>query len=120
MFAMSARVRPCRARVAFSSSLRATLIVPSSRVTVTFSWNVRVSSPFGPFTRSVLPSSFTSTPCGILTGCRPIRLMALPDVGEDFPAQSFSLSLAPGHDTGRGRDDGDAQAAEHARHLGLA
>src|SRR5439155_292611 len=44
----------------------------------------------------------------------------LPDKGEDFPAQSLSLGFATGHDAGRGRDDGDAEPAEDARHLGLA
>src|SRR5216683_2353816 len=128
MLAMSARVSPWRARVAFSSSARETAMVPSSRLRLTFGWNVWTSSPFGPFTRRVRPSIVTSTPCGIFTGSRPIRLMPLPhrssclspDEGEDFPAQSFSLGLAPGHETGRRRDDRDAEPAEDARHLGLA
>src|SRR6185503_2263416 len=65
------------------------------------------------------PSILTSTPCGTTTGRRPMRLIS-PDVGEDFPAQPLLLGLAPGHDAGRGRDDRDAEATEHARHLGLA
>src|SRR5206468_7273969 len=118
MFCRSARVSPCSARVAFASSLRLTTSVPSSRVTDTSGWKVRTSSPFGPFTRTVWPSILTSTPCGTCTGRRPMRLIS-PDVGEDFPAQPLLLGLAPGHDTGRGRDDRDAETAEHARHLGL-
>src|SRR5437764_863257 len=121
MFAMSARVSPCSARLCCASSLRATSSVPSSRLTLTFAWISRVSSPFGPFTRSVRPSIFTSTPCGTLMGRRPMRLipLLLPDPREDFPAESLALGLAPGHETGRGRDDGDPKAAEHAWHLGL-
>src|SRR5206468_10810291 len=118
MFCRSARVSPCSARVAFASSLRLTTSVPSSRVTDTSGWKVRTSSPFGPFTRTVWPSILTSTPCGTCTGRRPMRLIS-PDVGEDFPAQPLLLGLAPGHDTGRGRDDRDAETAEDARHLGL-
>src|SRR5205814_4256116 len=129
MFAMSARVSPCSARVDFSSLLRVMTSVPSSRATLTLSWNVRTSSPLGPFTRSVRPSIFTSTPCGIVTGMRPIRLIAnsipdpelpLPDFRQDFAAQTASLGLASGHDAGRGRDDRDAETAQHAWHLGLA
>src|SRR5687767_9112789 len=119
MFCSRARVRPCRARLAFSSSLRFTTSVPSSRAMLTFGWKVRTSSPLGPFTRTVCPSIFTSTPWGTVTGRRPIRLIS-PDVGEDFPAQTLLLGVPPGHDTGRGRDDRDAEAAKHARHLGLA
>src|SRR5262249_28874666 len=40
-------------------------------------------------------------------GCFP-----LPDVGEDFPAYSTLGGLPVGQQTGRGRDDGDAQATE--------
>src|SRR5712692_1252962 len=123
MLAMSARVRPCRARVAFSSSLRATVSVPFSCLRLTFGWNVCVSSPLGPFTFSVLPSILASTPFGRATGSRPMRLIYLsdlPDIREDFPAQTLALGLAAGHETGRGRDDGDAQTAEDPRHLGLA
>src|SRR5688572_5075421 len=119
MFWSSARVRPCSARLAFASSLRFTTRVPSSRATLTSGWKVRTSSPFGPFTRTVWPSIFTSTPCGTGTGRRPMRLIS-PDVGEDFPAQPLLLGLAPGHHAGRGRDDRDAEPAEYARHLGLA
>src|SRR5688500_20353340 len=119
MFCSSARVRPCSARLAFASSLRFTTRVPSSRATLTSGWKVRTSSPFGPFTRTVCPSIFTSTPCATVTGRRPMRLIS-PDVGEDFPAQPLLLGVSPGHDTGRGRDDRDAEAANHARHLGLA
>src|SRR4051812_4450021 len=154
MFARSARVRPCSARVAFSSFLRDTTSVPSSRFTATFGWNVSVSSPFGPFMRTVLPSILTSTPCGTFTGSLPIRLISAlpyllpdmlnpdaarrdssrlmdsfvaakplltrsPNIREDFPAQSLALGLAAGHHTGRGRDDGDAEATKDPRHLGL-
>src|SRR6266508_753744 len=123
MFASSDRVSPCSARVAFSSSLRATTSDVSCCATLTSGWNVFASSPLGPLTFTVWPSIFTSTPFGMLTGRRPIRLISLsllPDVCEDFPAQSLALGLAPGHQTGRRRDDGDPESAEDARHLRLA
>src|SRR3954464_3732600 len=43
----------------------------------------------------------------------------LPDVREDLAAELGLLGLAPGHDPVRGGDDHDAEAAEHARNVGL-
>src|SRR6266478_1433737 len=63
-----------------------------------------------------------STPLGMATGSRPILLMPylpLPNVGQDLAAEALALRFAAGHEAGRGRDDGDAQTAEHARHLVL-
>src|ERR1700687_2450471 len=124
MFAISEVGSPCRARFAFSSSLRATTSVPSSRVTLTFGWNVNASSPLGPFSLMVWSSILTSTPFGTVTGSLPIRLISalpyLPDICEDFLAQTLALGFAAGHDTRRGRHDRDPKTAEHARHLGLA
>src|SRR5687767_6207894 len=86
-----------------------------------FSWNVRESWPFGPFTFTVWPSILTSTPLGITTGSRPIRLIAaLPNVRQDLATEALALRFAAGHETARGRDDRDAEAAEHARHLVLS
>jgi hypothetical protein len=75
MFAISVRVRPWSARFCCESSGRCTAILPSSRSIFMLSWNVRVSWPFGPFTFTVCPSIFTSTPLGTTTGSRPILLI---------------------------------------------
>src|SRR2546426_1376626 len=120
MFAMSVRVSPCSARFCLLSSARVTVIFPSSRAIEMFSWNVRASWPFGPFTVMVCPSSFTSTPLGTATGMRPIRLIRSPHVREDLATEAFALRLTTGHHAGGGRDDHHAQPAEDARHLRLA
>src|SRR5688572_20043990 len=52
-------------------------------------------------------------------GMRPIRDIALPDVREDFAAQLRLARLLAGHDPLAGADDYHAQAAEHARDVGL-
>src|SRR5256885_9943971 len=82
-----------------------------------FSWNVRESWPFGPFTFTVWPSILMSTPLGTTTGSRPILLIPLPHVRQNLATEALALRLAAGHEAGRGRDDGDAETAEHARHL---
>src|SRR2546425_6400572 len=120
MLAISVRVSPCRARFCLLSSARVTVIFPSSRAMDTFSWNVRASWPFGPFTVTMRPSSFTSTPLGITTGMRPIRLMRSPHVRQDLATEALALRLTPGHDARGGRNDRDTHAAEYARDLGLA
>src|SRR2546423_6793951 len=122
MLAISVRVRPWSARFTCVSSARCTEIFPSSRSIFMFSWKVRVSWPFGPFTFTVWPSILMSTPLGITTGIRPIRLIShyLPHVRQDLAAEALALRFASGHEAGRGRHDGDAETAEHARHLALA
>src|SRR2546425_6273842 len=120
MLAISVRVSPCRARFCLLSSARVTVIFPSSRAMDTFSWNVRASWPFGPFTVTMRPSSFTSTPLGITTGMRPMRLMRSPHVRQDLATEALALRLTPGHDARGGRNDRDTHAAEYARDLGLA
>src|SRR5882762_1466155 len=122
MFAISVRVRPWSARFCCASSGRCTAIFPSSRSIFMLSWNVRVSWPFGPLTLTVWPSILMSTPLGMATGIRPILLMsylALPDIRQDLATEALALRLAAGHEAGRGRDDRDAEPAEHARHLVL-
>ena len=44
----------------------------------------------------------------------------LPDVGQDFAAELGLAGLGAGHDALAGADDDDAEAAEHARDVGLA
>src|SRR5438309_5056448 len=61
-----------------------------------------------------------STPLGIVTGSLPILLIyRSPDICQDLAAEALALGFAAGHEPRGGRDDGDAEAAEHARHLGL-
>ena len=87
MFAISVRVSPCRARVFVLSSPGVTFTlpgvsapdeagVPGSRAMRIAGWNVRASWPFGPFTVTVWPSILRSTPEGIVTGRRPMRLIS--------------------------------------------
>src|SRR5258708_42951 len=121
MFASSDRDRPWMAFAVGLSFTRFTFMLPSARSMVTRGWKVRLSSPFGPFTTTSWPFTFTSTPLGTVMGSLPIRLMpSSPHVRQDFAAEGLALGLAAGHQPRRRRDDGDAQAAEHPRHLGLA
>src|SRR5438309_2052345 len=112
MLAIRVRDRPCSALDSRSSSGRSTEMVPSALSTVIGSATVWDSVPLGPLTVTVRPSTSTSTPDGTGTGIFPMRLMAVllsPDVGEDFPAYSTLGGLPVGQQTGRGRDDRDAQ-----------
>src|SRR5260221_13378992 len=121
MFASSERDRPWMAFAVGLSFTRFTARLPSARSMVTRAWKVRRSSPFGPFTATSWPFTFTSTPLGTVMGSLPIRLMpSSPHVRQDFAAEGSALGLATGHQSRRGRDDRDAQAAEDPRHLGLA
>src|SRR5690606_22732711 len=121
-FATRVRESPCSSLARRWSLARATLRLPSwFRSTVISSGTVWESSPFGPFTRTVRPSRFTSTPAGTGIALRPIRDICcalLPDEGEDFPAHPSLAGLPVGQQPlGRG-DDGDAQPTQHARELG--
>src|SRR3954447_25164934 len=126
MSLMSVRVRPCRARLWRSSSGRLTSRVPSSvRSTVMGAATEWLRTPLGPFTVTVLCSSVTSTPDGTGTGSLPMRdivlsppVPGLPDVGEDFPAHALRVGLTVGEQPLAGRDDRDAEAAEHLRERG--
>src|SRR5687768_11533281 len=124
MFASSVRDRPCSARACCVSSARVTVSsLPSLRSSFTSGWNVRRSSPFGPFTTTSCPLIFTSTPLATGMGILPMRLIALPylpDVRQDLATEALLLRVAAGHEARRRGDDRDAEAAEHARHLGLA
>ena len=77
MFATMVRESPCSSFARRSSLGRATTIAFSSFVTVNGSEIVTESEPFGPFTETALPFTFTSTPDGIATGIFPIRDIAI-------------------------------------------
>src|SRR5688572_7727211 len=119
MFATSVRVSPCSARALGVSCVRFTLTLPSAGCTSTSWWKVRTSSPFGPFTRTVRPSTLMSTSFGSGMGMLPIRLMSLPDPRQELAAEAALARVRAGHEAGRRRDDGDAQATQDPRHLGL-
>src|SRR6186713_927666 len=113
MFATSVRLRPCSARCRGSSLGRLTVSSPFASANEMSSLKVRFSSPFGPFTLTVLPSMVTVTPAGTATGLRPIRDMScapLPDEGDELAAEIGRPRLAVGHQTPRGRDDRHAEA----------
>src|SRR5216684_6706563 len=82
-----------------------------------------VRVPFGPFTVTTLPSCFTSTPFGTGISFRPIRDMesllrcSLPDLAKNFAADAALDGFLSGQHALGSRDDGQAEAAEHARDL---
>src|SRR5688500_14261980 len=121
MLATSVRLRPCSERWRGSSLGRSTSSSPSSRRMITSPCSVRVSSPLGPFTRTVLPSSCTSTPAGTGIGLLPIRdisiISPLPDEGDDFATDLGRAGLTVGHHAPGGAQHGHAQAVAHARDL---
>src|SRR5258708_1843529 len=82
---------------------------------------VRVSSPFGPFTVTVLPSlSVIVTPLGTAIGAFPIRDMclSLPDEGEELAARARLTRLTVGHQALRRGENRDPEAVAYAWHLG--
>src|SRR5882724_4994421 len=99
MFDTSARARPCSARVFRSSPLREITSWLFSSFALSPAGTGCISLPFGPSARITTPSRFTFTPCGMLTGFRPIRDMRglLPHVGEDFPADLLLARVAISH-----------------------
>src|SRR5215469_14804092 len=121
MLATRVRDSPCSSLARRSSLGRFTLSVPSSaRSAVIGSARVCASSPLGPFTRISCPVMVMSTPAGTGIGLRPMRDMVslpLPDPGEDFPAHVSLTGLPVGQQPLGRRDDGDAQAAQHAGQL---
>src|SRR3974390_2065464 len=120
MLLTSVRVRPWSDLSSLVSAGRGTMIWSPSRSTSMRGGSCRVSVPFGPLTVMVRPSSVTSTPAGTAMGRRPIRDIALPDVGEDLAAELGLAGLRAGHDPLGRADDHDAQAAEHPRNVRLA
>src|SRR5262245_34758458 len=105
MLATSARARPCSARTCRSSLERSMTIVPSATRVVRPLGTGWVSLPLGPSARTLAPSTWTFTPCGIGMGSLPMRdiWIPLPHVGEDFAADLLLAGLAIGeHAAGGG------------------
>src|SRR5881397_4266576 len=119
MFAISARARPCSARILRSSPMREiTSWLPSS-FALSPAGTGWASLPLGPSARTVAPSIWTFTPCGILTGFRPIRDMTLPlpHVGEHFAADLLLARVAIGHHAPRRRHQRHAHPGQDGRDL---
>src|SRR6266850_4380611 len=116
------RVRPWSCLWVFCSVGRVTTRLSSSRLTLMSGCSSRVRVPLGPLTVSRRPSIVTSTVEGTAMGRRPMRDMSfrLPDEREDFAAELGLAGLRAGHDPLARADDDDAEAAEHARDVGLA
>src|SRR4029453_3404318 len=114
MLATSARARPCSARAWRSSLARSITIVPSATRGVSPLGTGWVSLPLGPSARTVRPSTWTFTPCGIGMGCLPIRDIwrSLPHVGEDFAAALLLARLAIGEHAAGGREQRHAHAGQ--------
>ncbi len=72
----------------------------------------RESSPFGPFTLTVGPSTVTVTPAGMGTGIFPMRDMGSPDLAEDLAADARRAGLAVGEDASARGEDGDPEAVQ--------
>src|SRR5579871_5215850 len=118
--AASARVNPCSA--ACSSEARFTSNLPSACLMLIPAGIGTVSFPFGPVTSSAAPTC-TFTPLGSVIGFFPIRDIdqnPLPHPAQNLAAHVLFVRVAPGHDAPRRRQNVDAQAAQHARNIGLA
>src|SRR3954447_19768048 len=119
LFATSARMRPCSERDLPSSSRRLNCTTLFSISTSMPATTAVESVPFGPLTVRVLPSCRTSTPFGSGIGFFPIRDMglSLPNLAEDLAADAALGRFIAREDALGRRNDGEAEAAEHARDL---
>src|SRR5690606_31528615 len=119
MLATSVRDRPCSDLCNVSSDGRDTVIVLPSIATLISWWITRLSSPFGPFADTLLPSILTVTPAGTVIGSFPIRdiVGSLPDEGQQLTAGALRARLAVRHQALRGGQDGHAESVAHARNL---
>src|SRR5690606_13829323 len=89
---------------------------PSSTAAVTPGGSTCRIWPFGPFTSTADASTLTVTPFGRAIGFFPIRDMSSPDVAENLAAHAGLLRGPAGHHALRGREDVDAQPADHRRY----
>src|SRR6188474_3397602 len=108
MFAMRVRVSPWSARSSPRSVGRSTTISPSRSSIFIRAGTTCASWPFGPSTVTRPGRTTTETPSGTEMGFSPIRLMALPDEGDDLAAHAFLLGRAGGDEALGGGQDRDA------------
>src|SRR3989338_2506057 len=121
MFATSERARPCSARTLRSSPARVITSTLFSSFALSPVGTGCYSVPFGPSARTVAPSIYTFTPCGMLMGFRPIRDMARssPHVGEDFAAHLLFARVSVRHHTSGRRQERDAHPTQDRRDVVL-
>src|SRR5690606_19187126 len=96
---------------------------PSSTLTSMASGLSSASLPFGPVTDTAPGWMFSSTPFGRAIGFLATRDMFPAPLGheaQDLAADALLARLRIGHDALRGGNDGDAEAVEDLRQLGLA
>src|ERR1051325_11485465 len=123
MLLTRARVVPHSARARFVSLPGVIVTAPFSTLAATSPLTVVVSAPRRPLTVSVCPESWTSTPCGIATGCLPIRDMITSNSGaSEHSAQHLAADIGGagfvvGQDTARSGQDRDAEPARDARQV---
>src|SRR5512147_2512062 len=123
MPAMTERAVPYMARAKRDCSSGATTTDWSFFSIFTTSAKVLLTFPFGPSTDTVVPLTSTLTFSGILTGCLPILLMvvgSLPDGADEFAAELGAARVLVLHQALGSGHDGDAEAVEDPRNLGIA
>src|SRR5215207_8523012 len=120
MFAISVRVSPCSARSSPRSVGRVTTSSPSACSTFIRWGTTCESSPSGPLTWTRPGEIATLTVLGSSMGRLPIRLIGLPDEGDDLAADAALRGLAAGDQPGRSGQDRRPEPAEHARQAVLA
>src|SRR5947207_4021244 len=124
MFATRLRTSPWSARCRKSSDGRSKTSSPSACLIVMSAGRVRSSWPRGPSTLTWPGARVTFTDLGTTTGSFPIRdnssFSLLPDVSQYFAADALVQRLPSAHDPLSRAEDGDAEAAENSRNLGLA
>ena len=111
------RDRPHMARARVVSSRGAKESAPPSCLTTISSLTVQESSPLGPFTDTVWPSSVTVTPAGMAMAFLPIRDISV-HPAEDFAADIGVAGGGVGHDALGRRQDRDAEAVLHRLQVG--
>src|SRR5215831_6953761 len=122
MLWMSDRVSPCSDLWFVSSDARFTLSAASVFSTVMPDGSRCASSPLGPLTFTVLPSTATVTPLGIATGSFPIRDMRilLPHHGDELAAGARLPRLTVGHQALVRAQDSQPKPVADARDLARA
>src|SRR5690554_6131841 len=131
MLAMRVLIKPCSDLQYLVSLGRSTRTWPASCRTIVSYKSSQLSSPFGPFTFTIAPSTSTPTPDGSVIGFLPIRdkdntpfsdstlargdahVRALPDITEHFSANALFASGFVRHYPPGSRDDRYSQPPKH-------
>src|SRR5438445_13823821 len=121
MFASTARAVP--ANFIVSASFEASSTSLPLTLTSTPAGRANDNVPFGPFTVTASPATFSSTPFGSAIGffaTLDMMILRLHYRANHFAADALRARLRVGHDAGRRGDDGNAEAAHHFRQRVLA